>query len=116
MSLARIAKIPHEKSKKLVFAKTCARAQGLYACEATHVDEQMLRSYTSHLVALAGTGSQYSSRSVVFGLADVAHDIDPYIAILYRRLHTSRRILAHKPHLLGLVRDTYDAYVKLQFN
>eukprot|EP00973_Karenia_brevis_P000142 18188-Karenia_brevis.AAC.1 len=65
---------------------------------------------------LAGSGSQYSSRSMVFGIADASPDIDPYIAILYRRLHTLRRLLAHHPHLLDLVRDTYDAYMKMEFN
>eukprot|EP00973_Karenia_brevis_P042318 5855458-Karenia_brevis.AAC.1 len=75
----------------------------------------MLRTYTSRLLDLAGTGSQYSSRSVVFGTCDSTPDIDPYISILYRRLHIMRRMLANKPHLLDLIRDTYDAYAKLHF-
>eukprot|EP00973_Karenia_brevis_P074379 10334300-Karenia_brevis.AAC.1 len=43
----RIACLPHPRNIKAKFIRVCAHAQGLYGCEASHVDEVALASYTS---------------------------------------------------------------------
>eukprot|EP00973_Karenia_brevis_P059889 8336919-Karenia_brevis.AAC.1 len=54
----RIAYLPHHKSTKCSFVRTAAHARGLYACETTHVDEALLRHYTSRILRVVGTHSQ----------------------------------------------------------
>lgn len=73
-------------------------------------------------VDLIGTDSQYSSRSLVSGIADNTADIDPYIAISHRRLHALRRLLANDfaaegdgESLVDLIQDTFDAYSAQKF-
>eukprot|EP00973_Karenia_brevis_P038912 5372126-Karenia_brevis.AAC.1 len=67
----KISWLPHQMRTKATFLRASAIAQGLYACEASAVDEVMLRKLTTQIVALLQPSTYQASKAVVFTLAGV---------------------------------------------
>eukprot|EP00973_Karenia_brevis_P013167 1787114-Karenia_brevis.AAC.1 len=92
-TLQRISRLPHPKEVKLHFAIVCGHSKGLYGCESSHVDEQLLRQYTSLMLNIAGGSNQLHAR----------------------RVSILRRLLNKNSHLKALVSEIYDFYAAMQY-
>eukprot|EP00973_Karenia_brevis_P095509 12427694-Karenia_brevis.AAC.1 len=109
-TLFKIQKLPHSRNKKCKFIRTSAHSRSLYGCESSHVDENMLKQYTSHVLKTSGTHNQMHCRSVVFGLYADRYDLDPYIAIYYRRFTMYRKMNEKHLYLSDVVSQIYCKY------
>eukprot|EP00973_Karenia_brevis_P091443 12407466-Karenia_brevis.AAC.1 len=94
---------------------SCCHTKALYGCESGHIDEQMLRKYTSQMLDLAGTSYHMHARSIVFSLSGASHDVDPYIAIFHRRISMFRRMLNKSAYIKNIVAELYDLYLHMGY-
>eukprot|EP00973_Karenia_brevis_P021956 3019852-Karenia_brevis.AAC.1 len=115
-TLSRIARLPHTKGKKAEFVVACGHAKALYGCEASHVDESALRTYTSVVMKTLGTANQMHARSLTFAFTGHSLDLDPYIAIFTRRIMMMRRVFIKLPHIRDTVQQIFDLYKQEHYN
>eukprot|EP00973_Karenia_brevis_P089174 12366156-Karenia_brevis.AAC.1 len=115
MCVRRISHLPHPRHVKARFIRTCAHSQGLYGCEASHVDEVALASYTSAVAKVVGPSNQMHAKSLVFTLSNLGLDLCPTIAIQARRFGMMRRIICKWPSTKAQISRIFDAYEKMSF-
>eukprot|EP00973_Karenia_brevis_P053847 7479896-Karenia_brevis.AAC.1 len=114
ITVRRISWLPHQLSTKAMFLRASALAQGLYACEASSVDEVMIRQFTKHIVQMLQKSAYQPSNALVFTLAGVGDDLDPSIIILLRRAIMARRMIAKHPELMPIFRNIIEYYHSIE--
>eukprot|EP00973_Karenia_brevis_P002188 294756-Karenia_brevis.AAC.1 len=63
-TVRRVNTLPHNRKQKAHFIKAVAHAQGLYAAEASHVDEIALAVYSRAILDTIGPSNQMRSKAL----------------------------------------------------
>ena len=114
-ALYAIRRLPYTHLIKGQIALSKAHAMGLYSCEATQVDQNMLRCFTSALLSTVGTANQLQARTLTFGFSGLPAEIDPYIYIFVRRVCSFRRFMVKYPEKEIKVNLILQAYKKQKY-
>ena len=109
-----IRRLPYAREIKGQIAIAKAHAMALYSCEATQIDQSMLRCFTSTLLGTVGTTNQLQARTLVFAFSGLPPEIDPYIYIFVRRVCSFRRFMVKHPEKETKVDLILQAYRRQQ--
>ena len=97
-TLHRVFALPHDLPRKLVVLRATSINTALYSCEASHVDESALHTFSAQLAKHLAPQATKSSQAMVYTITS-DHDDDPSVCIVVRRILMLRRMLTKWPHL-----------------
>ena len=90
-TVLKIRRLPHTYAQKAHFIRTKALPQGLYGCEASHINQQAMESLTVCIVDTIAPHSSLRAQALVFDTASAGNDLDPQVEVLIRRSLATRR-------------------------
>ena len=98
----------HQEKCKVIRAKCHPKA--LYGCEASAVDDEILRRYRTACVNTLEFHTNMRSVDLTFATCSHGIDLDPYGQILIKRAVAVRRGVAKRPKLGAIVSRVLERY------
>ena len=111
--LGRLRHLPLDIATKLKLLTTNVFAAGLYGCEATFANENVLQSLSTATLDALGHTSSNRSPGICFGIQ--TREVDPWALIFIRRVRMLRRMLCKHDSIVEPVRDILQQYAKNLF-